>query len=150
MCTIGCSKGCALLPEVWKRCVPSCCFSAPCLGIIPGFCSCEKVCEFWMVFLDEPCMWRSQTCQPSWFSCVIFGWNSLWIYGWVKIATVTVYLAREVWLWTNDWQLHLVSQVALRENHGLMRELKVRIFTHAHFFFFLYLKPPKQIEVRSW
>ena len=41
---IGCSKGCAPLPDVWKSCVPSCCFSVPCCKGL------WKVCELWKDF----------------------------------------------------------------------------------------------------
>ena len=55
---MGYSKGCTPLLDVWKSWVPSCCFSMPYLGIILGFCSCEKVCEkfvnFEMFFCTDP------------------------------------------------------------------------------------------------
>ena len=55
---MGYRKGCAPLLDVQKICVPSCCFSVPYLGIILGFCSCEKVCvkfvDFERFFCTNP------------------------------------------------------------------------------------------------
>ena len=59
---LGYSKGCAPLPDMWKSCVPSCCFVF-CTIIIAKFC--EKFVNFERIFLYEPSVTQPKQRQKS-------------------------------------------------------------------------------------
>ena len=59
---LGYSKGCAPLPDMWKSCVPSCCFVF-CTIIIAKVC--EKFVNFERIFLYEPSVTQPKQRQKS-------------------------------------------------------------------------------------
>ena len=64
---IGCSKGCAPLPDVQKSCVPLCCFSTPYCRHHAWYC--EKFVNFEMIFLYRPCLYKLlRVCVRLWIN----------------------------------------------------------------------------------